>query len=334
MANFTGLPYELKLQILGHLITPTQPVHLMQWRLGAPNPDIRFAVDDADVQTSLAFLLNSALDGIFPSFSKWEVWRMLVPRVRWLVTSFSKSDWQALFYGSNLTEVHYAPLLRKLETFFWVKVIHVVVVIDERSWAQEMKDSAISPFVWATLAIREVSPVLKACNNLKTLHVKLQVNMLPSYKALNIPAKFDLFYSLEPFHYIWENLAARYPSPDKPSDELYIIWKKICERKSVELKISARMVTPAEGHADEARATLDGSIEQSDRMVSPGMYEEDLTHFWDIPKCMRNKDANPVMNPRRSGLLWARQRHAAKRKGEQLPRRREHEATMGPDCEC
>lgn len=303
MAKFAALPDDLKLKILGDVITPTQPVHLVQWRLWARKPDIRFAIEDADVETSLTFLLNSALKEIFCKVSTEDVWRILIPRVRWLVTSSSVSEWKALVDKSNLTEVNFAGLLRKLETVFQAKVVHVIILIDEQSWAQELRQPLTPTSLpngavdWARYATGQVFAVMKACRNLKTLHVKLQVHVLPSDRHFGLRTQFDLFYDSDPFHAFWEVIAAQYASPSSPnppSDELYVKWEEMCEWRGVDLYISARIVTQAKENADvaEAQSTQHG-------------IEDCLIRFWAIPKCMKSKEHNPGIKICCAGLEWA-----------------------------
>jgi hypothetical protein len=199
MAKFTDLPDEIKLQILGHLITPRQPVHLVQWRLWALQPDIKFALEDADVEISFALLLSSAFDDIFFHIPAHDAWRLLVPRVRWLVTSTTMSDYKALLDASNLDVVQYAPLLRKMESFSCAKVTHVTIMIDERTYFRDPTSPHLLNRKWAKLMTTQVSSVMDTCSNLKSLHVKLQLNIHPSYILLPASAKFDYFYRTQAF---------------------------------------------------------------------------------------------------------------------------------------
>jgi len=321
MAKFTDLPYGLKLQILGHLITPTQPVHLIQWRLWALTPDIMFADEDADVETSLFSLLRSELEDIFFQVSLGDARRMWIQRVQWLVTSSSISDWEALIDKSNLSIVQYAPLIKQLETYFGAEVAHVVVVIDEWSFPRDERGQPLPPRErWAKRMTEQVSAVMDTCTKLKSLHVKLQAEMMPSHSDLSVPSQFDDFYRSDVFQAVWEVLASRYARTQAPLssfDELYTTWRKRCQQRGIELTFTAKLVPPDTYSVHETP-----------------VHEEDLTHFWDVPRCIKIGDFKPWSGRCWAGLDWAIQRNQGRRRGEPVPMKRKHEAAMGPDCEC
>jgi len=322
MARFTELPDEIKLQILGHLITPTQPVHLIQWQLWAVQPDILFADEDADVETSLLSLVRSELDDIFFEVSQEDARRMWIQRVQWLVTSSSVSDWKALVDKSNLSIVQYAPLLRKLETYFGATVAHIVIVIDEQTFPRDERGQPLPTRLrWAKIMTEQVSAVLNTCTNLKSLHVKLQAKVMPFHSDLSVPSKFDYFYRSDAFHAVWEVLASRYADTNAPLssfEELLTTWRKTCERRGIKLMITARMDAPPDTYGVQENP----------------VHEEDLTQFWDVPRCVKVGDFKPWPSRCWAGLEWAIRQHQGRGSGVEVPRKRKHEGMTGLDCEC
>jgi len=338
MAKFTDLPTELKLQILSHLITPTQPVHLEQWRLCARTPDIRFDSEDAAVRQSFTFLSNSVLDDIFSPFSAEDAWRILIPRAQWLVTTLLWPNSHYSLDRSNSAIVQYAPLLTEMEAVFEAKVRHVVAVISEYTHFSDRSHPNLAHLGrhrWARFMTGQISSILNSCSGLKTMDVKLEMVVGLRPEGATIHSTFDRFYNSQPFSELWDVLVGQhaFAKPPKSSfDELYICWRKTCRRRVIKLKILAVQLVPTWQTQDEG-FTERHNI-QPRRHEWCTVYEEDMTEFWDIPKCMKSKATDPDVDIDPAGLQWAIEHQIARRTGKQVPRKREHEATMGIDCEC
>jgi len=144
---------------------------------------------------------------------------------------------------------------------------------------------------------------------------------MPFYDSLSVSSRFDYFYRSDAFRTIWKVLAARYALLDEPlssCEELHTTWRKRCQQRGIELTFTARIGAPPDTYG----------------MHETPVHEEDLTQFWDVPRCIKVGEFKPWPSRCWAGLEWAIRRHQGRRRGEPVPRKRKHEAAMGPDCEC
>jgi len=282
-------------------------------------------------------LSSSMLDDIFFPFSAQDAWRTFIPRARWEVSTQGWHEKHYSLHHLDSTLIQYAPLLAEMETVFKVKVRHVVAVISEYTHFSDRPNSNLvhlGRHQWARFMTGQVSSILNCCSGLKTMDVQLKVKLGQRPEGNTIHLTFDRFYNSTSLRELWDVLAGQYGSAKLPVssfDELHIRWKKTCQSRGVALKFLAEQMIPM--WPQNVSSTEQHRI-QPRRFQVWMVYEEDMTDFWDIPKCMKSKANNPDVDIGQAGLEWAIERQIARRTGKQLPKKRTHEARMGADCEC
>jgi len=284
------LPVELWQQILGHVVTPTDPVSINAWCPtksveGWTADDLTFSPADIQVKRSFESLTQESADCFFFPVSVPDIWRQLISQATWslhcgstTIRDLTCDEW--LDRLINKDKVPRAQGLESLQTTFKAQVKHVEVVVDMSNYSSNvsMEERAHRPLPknqWASAMISHIPSVIETCSSLKSL--RLYLDLCQCWES------FGTFYrESKAFSAIWQCT-----SPDIRQDGKdwgsVAGWKADCKRKEVDFKVIAR------------------SFIHNPTSYNWEPIEDDLTAFWDLPRHVKEeKEYN-----------WADQLHLA-----------------------